>query len=341
MRTRVLRWPMLVGLLVATALALPGTVSAAEAVNIYTARHYDTDQTLYQAFTGKTGIEVNVVKGNSDFLVERIKTEGRNTFADILITVDAGRLWRAEQAGILHESRSKVLEQKIPATLRHPDGLWFGLTKRARIIVYAKGRVKPDELPTYEALAEPKWKGRLCIRSSNNVYNQSLLASLIAADGKEKAEAWAAGIVANMARPPQGGDTEQVAAVAAGECDVAVSNHYYVVRMLERDPSLAEKIGVVFPNQEGRGTHVNVSGAGRIKHAPHPENAMKFLEFLVTPEAQRIFANGNHEYPVVESVEVGPVLKAWGTFKPDSVNVAVLGKNNPTAVEIMDRVGWR
>lgn len=321
------------------AFAMPAT--AAETVNIYTARHYDTDTALYEQFTEQTGIEVNVVKGGSDFLVERIKTEGRNTFADVLITVDAGRLWRAEQADILHQTSSTALEEKIPANLRHPEGLWFGLTQRARVIVYAKDRVDRGELSTYEDLAEPTWEGRLCVRSSNNIYNQSLLASLIAAHGNEQAETWAEGIVENMARPPQGGDTDQVNAVAAGECDVTVVNHYYLVRMLKADPSLGDKVGVYFPNQDGRGTHVNVSGAGRTKHAPHPENAMKFLEFLVTPAAQKVFSDGNHEFPVVAGVEVGPILAEWQGFKQDSVNVAVLGENNPAAVEIMDRVGWR
>lgn len=338
-RSHIVSWSVLIAS--ALVAAMPSPAAAAEAVNIYTARHYDTDGDLYAEFTEKTGIEVNVVKGGSDFLVERIKTEGRNTYADVLITVDAGRLWRAEQAGVLQATRSDFLEERIPASLRHPDGLWFGFTKRARVIVYAKDRVEPEELSTYEDLADEKWKDRLCVRSSNNIYNQSLMASLIAAHGEEKALVWAEGIVANLSTPPHGTDTGLVEAVAAGSCDVTFVNHYYVVRMLEDDPSLGDKVGVFFPNQEGRGTHVNVSGAGRVAHAPHPENAVKFLEFLATPEAQEVFAGGNHEFPAVEGVEVGPIIESWGGFKSDSVNVSLLGQNNPIAVRIMDRAGWR
>jgi iron(III) transport system substrate-binding protein len=286
----------------------------AEEVNLYSARHYDTDVALYEDFTAETGIEVNLIEGDADQLIERIKAEGRNSPADILITVDAGRLWRAEEAGILEPVESAVLAERIPASLRHPEGLWFGLSKRLRGVVYAKDRVDPSEITTYEDLADPKWQGRICIRSSTNVYNQSLVASMIEADGVEATEAWAKGLVDNFARPPQGADTDQIRAVAAGECDVAVVNHYYFVRLLksEDDAEIGDQVGIVFPNQDGRGAHANISGAGVVATAPHPGNAVKFLEYLTTPQAQIYFAKGNNEFPVVADVELDPILQSWG-----------------------------
>jgi iron(III) transport system substrate-binding protein len=316
---------------------------AAEEVNLYSARHYDTDVALYDDFTAQTGIEVNLIEGDADQLIERIKAEGRNSPADILITVDAGRLWRAEEAGILQPVASAVLAERIPASLRHPEGLWFGLSKRLRGVVYAKDRVNPSEITTYEDLADPKWQGRICIRSSTNVYNQSLVASMIEADGVEATEAWAEGLVANLARPPQGGDTDQIEAVAAGECDLAVVNHYYFVRLLEsaEDAAIGDRVGIVFPNQDGRGAHANISGAGVVATAPHPENAVKFLEYLTTPQAQIYFAKGNNEFPVVADVELDPILQSWGEIKSDVVSAAKYGENNPEAVKLMDRAGWK
>lgn len=316
---------------------------AAEEVNLYSARHYDTDVALYEDFTAQTGIEVNLIEGDADQLIERIKAEGRNSPADILITVDAGRLWRAEEAGILQPVESAVLAERIPASLRHPEGLWFGLSKRLRGVVYAKDRVDPSEITTYEDLADPKWQGRICIRSSTNVYNQSLVASMIEADGVEATEAWAEGLIANLARPPQGGDTDQIEAVAAGECDLAVVNHYYFVRLLEsaEDAAIGDRVGIVFPNQDGRGAHANISGAGVVATAPHPENAVKFLEYLTTPQAQIYFAEGNNEFPVVADVELDPILQSWGEIKTDDVNAAKYGENNPEAVKLMDRAGWK
>jgi iron(III) transport system substrate-binding protein len=330
---------------VGLAFALAASGAAAQEVNLYSSRHYDTDVALYDTFTEQTGIVVNLIEGDADQLLERIKAEGRNSPADVLITVDAGRLWRADQAGILQPVSSPVLEQAIPAELRHPEGKWFGFSQRVRGIVYAKDRVDPSEITRYEDLADPKWQGRICIRSSTNVYNQSLVASMIEADGIEATEAWAKGLVDNLARPPQGGDTDQIQAVAAGECDVAVVNHYYFVRLLESEAAeeraIGDKVGILFPNQDGRGAHANISGAGVIATAPNKDNAVKFLEYLTTPQAQTYFAQGNYEFPVVEGVKLDQVLEQWGAIKTDAINAAKLGENNPDAVKLMDRVGWK
>ncbi len=319
--------------------------AAAEEVNIYSSRHYDTDVQLYDGFTKATGIEVNRIEGDADQLIERIKAEGRNSPADLLITVDAGRLWRAEQAGILQPISSPILDQRIPASLRHPDGLWFGMSRRVRIIIYAKDRVQPDAIKTYEELADPKWQGRICMRSSTNVYNQSLVASMIEADGLEPTEQWGKGLVANFARPPQGADTDQIKAVAAGECDISVVNHYYLVRLIELDDAddraVAAKIGIVFPNQAGRGAEANISGAGVTLNAPDKANAIKFLEYLTTDQAQIYFTEGNYEYPAVAGVPLEPALASLGDFKTDPINASKYGQNNAEAVKLMDRVGWR
>lgn len=326
------------------AILAAGVASAAE-VNLYSARHYDTDKALYENFTKQTGIKVNVIEGKEEELIERMRNEGSNSPADLLITVDAGRLWRAQEAGVLQPTKSAVLEKAIPAHLREPEGHWFGISKRARVLIYNKAAVKPSELGSYEDLADPKWKGRVLVRSSTNVYNQSLVGSILAALGEEKTEAWAKGIVANMARKPQGGDTDQIKAVAAGEGDVAISNTYYFGRLAgsskPEDKAIAEKVAVFFPSQQGRGTHVNVSGIGVAKNAPNRENAVKFIEYLVTPEAQKMFAEGNYEYPVVAGVPVHPVVAAWGPFKEDELNAAVYGKNNAEALKVMDRAGWK
>jgi len=261
------------------------------------------------------------------------------------VTVDAGRLWRAQEAGLLQPMKSAVVEKAVPAHLREPGGHWTGLSKRARVIIYNKDKVQPSEIKGYEDLADPKWKGRVLIRSSTNIYNQSLVGSLIAAHGEEKAEAWARGMVTSLARPPQGGDTDQIKAVAAGEGDVAVSNTYYLGRLIAsskaEDKAVADKVGVIFPNQGDRGTHVNVSGAGVVKTAPNRENAVKFIEYLVSPEAQKIFAGGNFEYPVVKGVDLHPVIAAWGPFKEDELNAATYGKNNAQALKLTDRAGWK
>lgn len=322
----------------------PGRAQDQE-LNLYSSRHYQTDEALYEGFTKETGIKINRLEGKSDELIERIKNEGVNSPADILITVDAGRLWRAEQAGLFQPTHSDVLEARIPANLRHPDGLWYGFATRARLIYYNTDEIAEGEVLSYEDLADPRWQGRVCIRSSSNVYNQSLLGSMIAAHGEADAEAWAKGVVSNFARSPQGGDTDQIRSVAAGQCGLAVANSYYFVRLMKsdkaEDQAVVEKIGVVFPNQDGRGTHVNVSGAGILKHAPHPDAALKFLEYLAGEKAQHYFSDGSNEYPAVDGVPANSTLESLGSFKADPLNVSVLGQNQPEAQRIFDRVGWQ
>jgi iron(III) transport system substrate-binding protein len=314
-------------------------------VNIYNARHYGTDQQLWDAFTKETGIAVNVVEANHDELIQRLEAEGANSPADIFITVDAGRLALVAEKDLFAPVKSAVLEADVPAHLRHPDGLWYGLAMRARVLVYAKDRVNPADLSTYEALADPKYAGKVVVRSSTNVYNLSLMGSIIAADGAEKAEAWAKGIVANMARPPEGGDTDQLKAVAAGVGDIAISNTYYLARLLAsekpEEKAIGEKLAVFFPNQGDRGTHVNISGAGVLKNAPNKDNAVKLLEFLVSPEAQRYFADISFEYPVNPAVKPHPVLANFGEFKQDSLNAATFAANSLEASKLMDLAGWK
>ncbi|MEM9164011.1 MAG: Fe(3+) ABC transporter substrate-binding protein, partial [Cyanobacteria bacterium P01_F01_bin.4] len=276
---------------------------------------------------------------------ERMKSEGANSPADVFITVDAGRLWRAEEANIWQPVSSEVLKTAVPENLRHPDGLWFGLTKRARVLVYNVDTVEPADLSTYEALAEPDWEGRVCVRSSENIYNQSLLGSMVETKGVEATERWAEGLVNNFARQPEGGDTDQIKSVAAGLCDVAIVNHYYWARLAKsadaEDQAVTEKTAVFFPNQADRGTHVNISGVGVVTGAPNQENAIAFLEFLVSPDAQAVFAEGNNEYPVIDGIEVDPIVAELGEFKVDEVNVAAIGGNNPEVIKLVDRAGWK
>ena len=315
-------------------------------VNVYSGRHYQTDEALYAGFTKATGIKVNRIEASEDAIIERIRNEGERSPADVMITVDAGRLWRADQLGLFQPVKSATLEKRIPESLRHPDGHWFGFSTRARVIAYNKARVKTGEISTYEELADPKWKGRVCMRSSTNVYNLSLMGALIDHLGEARAEAWAKGVRENLAQEPKGGDTDQLKAVAAGLCDVTVSNQYYYARLARStkpdEKQVAEQLGVVFPNQASWGTHVNISGAGVLKQAPHREAAIKFLEYLASDEAQRYFADGNNEWPAVRGVKVdNPVLNALGDFKADRLNVAVLGKNQPSSQKIYDRVAWK
>lgn len=323
----------------------PASVEIKGEVNIYSSRHYDTDLAMYDDFTAKTGIEVNLIEAGADALIERIKNEGEYSPADILITVDAGRLWRAEEAGILANVSSDVLNERVPSNVRHPDGLWFGLSKRARVIIYNKAAGKPEKLDTYADLADPSNKGKVCIRSSSNIYNISLLSGIVAHEGAEKAEEWAKGVVANFARPPQSNDTGQIEAVASGECGIAVVNTYYLARYAaSSNPALkevADAVGVVFPDQEGRGTHVNISGAGVTKVAPNHDNAVKFIEYLTETSAQNYFANGNNEYPVVAGVAPSSVVVSLGSFKEDEINASLLGKNQAEAVRVYDRAGWQ
>jgi iron(III) transport system substrate-binding protein len=334
----------LITLVAGLALALPG-IAQEKVLNLYSSRHYQTDEALYANFTKKTGIKVNRIEANEDALLERLRNEGARSPADVLVTVDAGRLWRAEQMGLFQPVKSAVLEERIPGELRHPDGLWFAFSVRARPVFYLKGSVDPKQIRDYEDLADPKWKGKVCIRSSSNMYNLSLMSSMIAGIGPVKAEEWARGVVANFARSPKGGDTDQLKAVAAGECQVAVANTYYYVRLMKSgkpdERAVAERVGVIFPNQSGRGTHVNVSGAGVMKHAPNRDSAVKFLEYLASDEAQAYFANGNNEYPAVGKLHGNRELASLGDFRKDSLNVSLLGKNQAAAQQIYDRAGWK
>ena len=331
--------------LLSIAFVLTGLSSAFadEVVNVYSARHYDTDMVMYERFTEETGIKVNLIEGSSDALIERIKSEGQFSPADMLITVDAGRLWRAEKEGIFQPVDSAVLSQRIPAHLRHPEGEWFGLSKRARVIAHKKDMALPAGFGTYEALADEAFRGQVCMRSSGNIYNLSLMASLIDAHGAPAAEAWAKGVVANFARTPQSNDTGQLKAVASGECTITIANTYYLGRLMAstkpEDKALMAKLEIVFPNQDGRGTHVNISGAGVTKYAPNRENAIRFLEYLTSDFAQRLFAEGNNEYPI-SGPTTGPVA-ALGEFKRDDLNVSVLGENQTEAVKVYDRAGWK
>ncbi len=326
-------------------LAAPSILRAASEINLYSSRHYDTDEAFYTNFTKLTGIGINRIEAKAEELIERMKAEGANSPADVFITVDAGNIERANVDGLLQPVTSDTLTKAIPAHLRHPDGSWFGFSKRARVIVVAKDRMKPEDVPTYESLADEKVKGKLLIRSSGNIYNQSLMGSIIAADGAEQAEAWARGIVANMARAPKGGDTDQIKAVAAGEGDVAVANSYYLGRLIvsdnAEDREIASKVQIVFPNQNGRGTHVNISGGGVARHAKNVEGAVKFLEYLVSDEAQMLFASGNVEYPVVEGVKLPAPLDTFGNFKEDTLDAQKYAALNAEAVQIMDRAGWK
>jgi iron(III) transport system substrate-binding protein len=318
----------------------------AQEVNVYNSRHYNTDRVIYETFTKSTGIKVNIIEGNHDELIQRMKSEGASSPADLFITVDAGRLASAAKEGLLAPVASPTLDAiKVPANLRDPNGAWWGLSSRARIVVYARDRVKPDQIKNYEDLAKPEWKGRVLTRSGTHPYSLALTASIIEAQGEEKTEEWVKGLVANLARPPQGGDTDQIKAVAVGEGDVAIANTYYVGKLItsakQEDREVASKIGVIFPNQDNRGTHVNLSGAGVVKTSKNQENARKLLEYLLSPEAQRLFADGNMEYPVNPAVQPHPELVKLGTFKAADVNAAAFAAYTPQALRIMDRAGWK
>jgi iron(III) transport system substrate-binding protein len=329
--------------------AAPGAPAAATdsdpQVNVYSARKEALIKPLLNRFTEQSGIRVNLVTGKADALLKRLESEGTNTPADVLITVDAGRLHRAKTAGLLTPVSSAVLEQMIPPPYRDPDGLWFGLSLRLRPLMISRDRVDPAALSRYEDLADPAWRNKICVRSSDNIYNQSLVASMIAAHGEAGTEKWARGLVANFARPPRGGDRDQIKAVAAGECDIALANTYYLGRMenskKQEERMAAASVFILWPNQQGRGAHVNVSGAGVVRYAPHPGNAVKLLVFLVSDEAQRFYADSNYEYPVRSGVKANDTLRAWGEFKAESLNVSVLGENNAAAVMLMDRAGWK
>ena len=331
---------------ISTLIAVYGAQAQDKVINLYSARHYSTDEALYNNFTRTTGIKVNRLEGGEDQLLQRIKSEGANSPADVFLTVDAGRLWLADQEGGFAPIQSKVLNERIPAAYRLASNTWYGLSTRARVMVVDKLKVKAGDITTYEDLADAKWKGQICTRSGSHVYMLSLLSSIIEHDGAEKAEAWAKGVVANLARQPKGGDTDQIKAVAAGECAIALSNTYYIARMIKSDKpedrAAMERVRVVWPNSNGRGVHMNVSGGGVLKYAPNKENAIKFMEYLVSDEAQGYFANGNNEWPIVSGLKVkNAALDAMGTFKADAVNMIALGKNQRQAQEIVNRVGWK
>jgi iron(III) transport system substrate-binding protein len=336
-------------------ICLPGLLAAvlatacarhSEAVNVYSYREEGLIKPLLDQFSTQTGIKVNLLTGPAEGLFERLQAEGENTPADLLITVDAGRLHQAKNAGLLQPATSPVLTAEVPEHLRDPDNEWFGLSYRARIIMYNTRAVQPGALTRYEDLVKEEWKGRLCMRSSGNIYNQSLLASMIAVAGETAAEAWARGIVANMARDPQGNDRSQIQGVAIGECDVTLANTYYLANLQASDNpderASVANIGVIFPNQSDRGTHINVSGGGITRHAKNPENALKLLEFMIGDAAQRWYAEANHEYPVRPGIPVSGTVKAWGfPFKTDTLNLSRLGVLNATAVKVFDRAGWK
>ncbi|MCS6933052.1 MAG: Fe(3+) ABC transporter substrate-binding protein [Acetobacteraceae bacterium] len=331
----------------AALLALPAAPPAGaqeRVVNIYSSRHYDTDRELYDGFTRATGIRIRLIEGDADQLIERIRNEGANSPADVLMTVDAARLHRAQAANLLQPVRNAVIEGRIPAHLRDPEGHWFGISKRARVIMFDRQN-PPQGLARYEDLADPRFRGQICVRSSSHPYNLSLMGSIIAANGEQAAEAWARGVVANMARPPQGGDTPQFQAIPAGQCRLAIANTYYLARFgASQNPAeraVYERVGVIFPNQADRGAHVNVSGAGVVRTAPNREAAIAFLEYLVSDEAQRLFANGNFEYPVVAGVPPHPALAALGEFREDALNAARYGALSAQSLQIMQRAGWR
>jgi iron(III) transport system substrate-binding protein len=314
-------------------------------VNVYSARKEALILPLLEKFKAETGIGFNLITAKADALLKRLESEGHSTPADLFITTDAGRLQRARQAGVLQPIQNEILNQRIPQNLRDPENYWFGLSQRARVIFYAAAKVSPDELSTYEALADDKWKKRICIRSSGNIYNQSLVASMIEARGVEKTETWAKGLVGNFARNPAGGDTDQLRAASAGLCDIAIANTYYFGRLVksqkEKDQQVVKNLKVFWPNQNDRGAHVNVSGAGITKYAKHREAAERLLEFLVNPESQTWYGEVNNEYPVVSDAKISPLLNSFGNFKADTLNLSRLGENNRAAVELMDRAGWR
>lgn len=333
--------------LIVSALALLTSLIplSAEVLNVYSHRHYEIDQQIHKLFTEKTGIEVKVVNADADQLIERLKSEGANSPADVLVTVDAGRMQRAKEQGLLQAVESEEAAKAAPENLRDAEGYWYPYTLRARVILAATGRVKAGEIKTYEDLAKPQWRGRLLIRSSTSGYNQSLMASIIAANGENAAATWAKGVASNLARPPQGGDRDQIKAVAAGLADVCVSNTYYHGLLLNSpDPAeraAAEKMTVIFPNQDGRGTHCNVSAVGVVKHAKNVDQAKKYIAFLVSPEVQKLLANGSYEHPISMDLTLSPTLEKWGAFKIDTETFPEIGAHQETATRLFDAAGWK
>ncbi len=314
-------------------------------VNVYTARHYDADRQLYAAFEEATGVAVRALTGNAEQLLERIRAEGEATEADLFISADAGNLWRVKEAGLLQNVTTPALEQGVPANLRDPDGAFWGFTKRARVIVYRKDAVQPDQVASYDDLANPRFRGQIVMRSSSNTYQLSTLASRIERLGADNAKQWAAGVRANFKRDPDGSDTDQIKAVAAGEAQATLVNHYYLVRLMKSedaaDREAASKVGLVFPDQAGAGAHVNISGGGVTAHAKRRDRAVQFLEFLVSDQAQTLIAPLNTEYPIRPSIAPAPELAALGAFKEESIPLDALGRHQAEAARIFEEVGWR
>lgn len=329
---------LLLSALLSISLSVP-VIAVADEIVVYSARKEHLIKPLFDRYTKATGVEIKYITDKAGPLMQRLKAEGKRTPADMLITVDAGNLWHAAEAGVLAPVQSKVLDANVPANLRDPEGRWYGLSERARTIVYSTERVRPTELSTYEELADPKWKGRLCLRTSKKVYNQSLVATMIATHGEATTEEIVNGWVANLAAAPFSNDTKTMEAVAAGQCDVAIVNTYYFGRLQKQDPNVP--LALFWPNQDGNGVHINVSGAGITTHAKNPQGALKLLEWLSSPEAQADFAGLNAEYPVNPSVEPSPLVKAWGEFKADDLNVNEAGRLQADAIRLMDRAGYR
>jgi len=322
-----------------------GQTQGDQVVNIFTDRHYQVDETLYNKFEDETGIKVNFVKASADELIQRLQTEGSSTEADLLYVADAGRLYRAKEADLLQPVESETIESIVPDNLKDNDNEWFAVTVRARVIVYSKDRVDVSDLSTYEDLATDKWKDRVLIRTSTNTYNQSLLASFIEINGEEATKDWAQGFVDNFARDPKGNDRDQAKAIVGGTGDVAIMNTYYIGLMFNSsDPeevSVAEQVGVFFPNQETTGTHINISGVGITKHSKNKENTIKLIEFLLSESSQNLYTSMNYEYPVNQNVDPSELLLSWGTFIPQSINLSALGSNYQKSMEIANQVGWK
>ena len=326
-------------ILLALAAASAPAIAAAETLVVYSARNEQLIKPLFDAYKKETGVDIKFVTDNEGPLMQRLKAEGKNTPADLLLTVDAGNLWQAANEGLLQPVSSKTLQQNVPAHLRDPKNQWFGLSVRARTIFFNKNKVKPAELSSYEELADPKWRGRLCLRSSKKVYNQSLVATLIAQHGEAKTEQVVKGWVANLAAPPFADDTKMLQAVAAGQCDVGIANTYYFGRLMEKEPTLP--LGLFWANQKSNGTHVNVSGAGVTRYAKNPAGAVRLLEWLSSDKAQNLYSDDNKEFPVNPKVKPAAEVAAWGEFKHNYINVSKAGELQAAAVKLMDRAGYR
>ena len=316
-----------------------------EEVNLYSQRHYSVDELQYENFTKLTGIKVNVIKANADELIERLKNEGENSPADLFITVDAGKLQKAAELELLQKVSNSKINDNVSNDLKDKNGYWVPITYRARIVVYSNDRVNKNDLSTYEDLANEKWKGRILVRSSSNAYNQALMSSIVANLGSDVASSWSNGIVKNFARDPKGSDRDQVKAIAAGQGDLAIVNSYYIGLLLsskkEEELNAGKSVSVFFPNQEDRGSHINVSGIGLTKNSPNKENAIKLMEYLTGEEAQNTYVNNSYEYAANPKVKPSKIVQAWGTFKRDELDLNMLGKFRQEAIRIFDKTGWK